>query len=235
VSRVLLSAACAGSVAVVITVSAACSHRRPVSRPLEQAPIGLEAGSETVVPSPLEAPGPSGRDAGTPLASAPDPSCALPLRCDAAPAAATFSVTLERAPCFGKCPVYLVTIDSRGNVSWLGRDFVDFVGSTTLPGDPKRARALVERILGACYFEMKDEYQSSMTDTAWANTTVTVGNRTKTIRHRLGDTIPDASETSTGEARCSAPAALTELENAIDEAANTARWIGQGGRASTTH
>src|SRR6185436_11964809 len=41
------------------------------------------------------------------------------------------SIRLERTACFGECPVYVVTIDARGNVTFEGRHFVRVEGKAT--------------------------------------------------------------------------------------------------------
>jgi Domain of unknown function (DUF6438) len=40
-------------------------------------------------------------------------------------------VKLERTSCFGECPVYSVTIDGRGNVTYDGEQFVRVKGRAT--------------------------------------------------------------------------------------------------------
>ena len=40
-------------------------------------------------------------------------------------------VTLERTPCFGKCPVYTVSIYNKGFVRFIGKKDVEPLGSNT--------------------------------------------------------------------------------------------------------
>jgi hypothetical protein len=42
-----------------------------------------------------------------------------------------FVISLERTSCFGECPVYSVTIDAKGNVTYDGKRFVRVEGRTT--------------------------------------------------------------------------------------------------------
>lgn len=208
----------AAGMVVGLVVACSSSPRTP-PRPIEQAPIGVVAAAPVATTSPEPAKVATTTDA-------PDPGCAVPTQCPITGGIGVFTIALERTACFGKCPTYRVTIDSRGSITWQGHDYVDQPGSTTVLGDAKKARELAEMILGSCFFDMKDEYRQPVTDHPWANTTVTIGNRTKTIRHYLGD------EDSNGESVdgvCSAPTALTRIENKIDEVTNTARWIGKGG------
>jgi hypothetical protein len=195
----------------------ACSPRGVSPRTVAHAPIGVETTSAVPLTSAV-----------TESVAVPDAACALPVKCDAREAGSLFSITLERTPCFGRCPVYRVTLDARGEIAWHGRDFIDAPGAFTVPGDARKARELIELVLASCFFEMQDEYASVLTDAAWANTTVTIGNTTKTVRHHLGDTLPGATPPP---GTCGAPATLTKIETAIDQVANTARWVGRGGAA----
>ncbi len=202
-----------------------CRPSRTAHPPIEQVPIGvvgaapLAAETEEIARGPGTAPSES---------EEPNPACAVPTQCPVPETMGTFSITLERTACFGRCPTYRVTIDSRGNVTWEGREWVDVPGTTEVLGDPKEARELAELVVGSCFFDMKDEYSAPVTDQAWAITTVSVGNRTKTIRHYLGE---PAGESARTDGVCSAPTVLTKIEEKIDEVANTARWVGTGGRA----
>lgn len=211
--------------ALIVVIVVACKPTRTPPRPIEQAPIGVvSAAPVSTAPAPVT----HGPEATPPPSEAPDPGCAVPTQCASTGTMGVFTIALERTACFGKCPTYRVVIDSRGNIKWEGHDWVDVPGVQTVFGDAKKARELAELIVMSCFFDMKDEYGGAVTDRAWANTTVTIGNRTKTIRHYLGD--------STGEGMpangvCSAPTSLTTIEQKIDEVANTARWIGTGGKA----
>ncbi len=204
---------------------AACKAPHAPPHPVEQAPIGVvSAAPVPTAPAPVT----HGSATTTPASDAPDPGCAVPTQCASTGTMGVFSIALERTACFGKCPTYRVTIDSRGNVKWEGFDWVDVPGVQTVFGDAKKARELAELVVMSCFFDMKDEYGGTVTDKAWANTTVSIGNRTKTVRHYLGDTESEGART---DGVCSAPSALTRIEQKIDEAANTARWVGTGGKA----
>lgn len=208
---------------LALFASVACTPPRPSPRPIAEAPIGIDA-SAPASTAPAGSTPPSAASGAGEAEVAPDPTCAVPTKCATTGAEGLFSIALERTACFGTCPVYRVTIDSRGSITWQGHDYVDMVGSTTVIGDAKKARELVELALSSCFFEMKDEYTAPVTDMPWANTTVTVGNRTKTVRHYLG-----SGEGEPSPGICSAPTVLTILEKKIDELTDTARWIGKGG------
>jgi hypothetical protein len=137
-----------------------------------------------------------------------------------APAAAPGSVTLERGPCFGTCPVYVVTLGRDGSIRFEGRRFVADTGISTGTVPPARVDSLFTELQSAGYFEFADSYRSGdpacrryATDLPTVITEVRLNGRVKRIEHDRG---------------CAeAPAVLSQLENRIDEVAGVARWIGQ--------
>ena|SRR5438445_9510076 len=48
------------------------------------------------------------------------------------------SITLERTPCYGHCPVYTVTVHGNGMVEYLGKSNVDIPGAQMTTVDPQR-------------------------------------------------------------------------------------------------
>ena len=117
-------------------------------------------------------------------------------------------IKLERTACFGACPVYNVTIDARGNVTYNGTQFVRIAGRQTDRIPVSRVGALLETIDRIGFFELNDKYRQLITDLPTTFVTVTRGGRTKVIEDYFG-----------------APTSLKDFERQIDEAAQTARWI----------
>ena len=124
------------------------------------------------------------------------------------------TITLERQPCFGACPVYTVTIHGDGRVEYNGADFVEVTGAQTAAVAPSAVQALADRLTEAGYFDWDDSYMNQdVTDLPYVISSVTLSDgTTKRIEHYHGDG--------------SAPDELTDLENLIDETANTAQWVG---------
>jgi hypothetical protein len=126
-------------------------------------------------------------------------------------------VRLERTPCFGRCPVYQVTISASGRVSFVGKTFVALQGEATGQASKPRLDSLLAEIERQGYFDFADRYVAGApacglyaTDAPSAITEVTHAGRHKRIEHDYG---------------CSqAPAILAELERGIDDVAGTARW-----------
>ena len=124
------------------------------------------------------------------------------------------SITLERQPCFGFCPVYTLTIHGDGHVTFRGFRFVEVTGEQTSEIDPAAVQALAGEMVVAGYFNWEDAYMNRLaTDHPYVLTSITLADgTTKSIEHYHGDFF--------------APEALTELEDRIDEVAGTARWSG---------
>jgi uncharacterized protein DUF6438 len=153
------------------------------------------------------------------------PSPGVPAN-DSVPApqvSATPSVSLERQPCFGTCPVYTVTIDRSGAVRFEGRRFVADTGVSISAIPPARVDSLLAELEAAGYFGFADRYapgepvcEHPATDLPTAITEVHLRDRTKRIEHYYG---------------CSgAPAILDSLERRIDSVAGVGRWVGGGER-----
>ena len=126
-------------------------------------------------------------------------------------------VSLERTACYGRCPIYTVTVLRDGTVRWEGKRFVDVTGKATGHLSAKQLAALTDAFKKADVFALKDKYTSyDVTDHPSANITYDDGTRKKTIAHYHGDR--------------SAPEALDKLESDIDGIVDTMRWIGKDRR-----
>jgi len=126
-------------------------------------------------------------------------------------------IKLERTSCFGSCPVYTVTLDARGGVTWLGEKFVRVEGQRTDRVQPSRIAALLTTADRIGFFNLSDRYrtirnpdgsETMVTDLPTTFVTITRGGRTKRIEDYIG-----------------APPGLKDLEQQIDETARTKRWI----------
>jgi uncharacterized protein DUF6438 len=123
-------------------------------------------------------------------------------------------VSLERTACYGRCPIYKVTVLRDGTVLWEGERFVKTVGKATAKLPPAALAQLADAFKTADFFALHDKYESyDVTDHPSAVTTFDDGKRKKTVRHYHGDR--------------SAPKAVYELEDAVDRIVGTAKWIGR--------
>ena len=146
-----------------------------------------------------------------PRAAQPDATAA------AAQSASHATVTLERMPCFGRCPTYRVQIDADGGVSFTGRANVDSTGARTGRADPAKQAALL-RLMDSVYFALEDGFTAGapscrpyIADMPRVITSMTTPTRARTIEHDLG---------------CPSVPRLNEIERRIEEAADVRRWIG---------
>jgi hypothetical protein len=127
-------------------------------------------------------------------------------------------IKLERTSCFGECPVYSVSIDAKGNVTYEGTKFVRVEGRQTDRIPVSRVAALLETADRIRFFELNDRYrtirnpdgtETMVTDLPTTIVTIIRAGRSRRVEDYIG-----------------APASLKELEQQIDDAARTTRWIG---------
>jgi hypothetical protein len=119
-----------------------------------------------------------------------------------------FVIKLERTACFGFCPVYRVSIDARGNVTYDGVSFVRVAGRQTDRIPISSVAALLATVDRIRFFELDDKYRQLITDLPTTFVTVTRDGHSKRIEDYFG-----------------APKSLHDLEQQIDDLAGTARWI----------
>jgi hypothetical protein len=126
-------------------------------------------------------------------------------------------IKLERTSCFGECPVYSVSIDAKGNVTYEGTKFVRVEGRQTDRIPVSRVAALLETVDRIRFFELNDRYrtirnpdgtETMVTDLPTTFVTVSREGRSKRVEDYIG-----------------APQSLKELEQQIDDAVRTKRWI----------
>ena len=69
------------------------------------------------------------------------------------------SIRLQRTSCYGPCPIYTVTIDARGTVTYEGERFVRVVGRQTAQIGTSTVATLLARAERIRFFEMRDAYR----------------------------------------------------------------------------
>jgi hypothetical protein len=92
------------------------------------------------------------------------------------------SVTLQRGPCFGTCPVYEVTLAADGTATWNGDRFIDRLGRYQGQMDLNDYGRLARFIQRADFFSWDPDYVASVTDLPNYYLTVVAGGQTKTVR-----------------------------------------------------
>jgi len=126
-------------------------------------------------------------------------------------------ITLERTACYGECPVYKVSIDGNGSVTYDGSQFVRVQGRKTARISPSEVGALFETAERTGFFDLHDQYriihnadgtETTVTDQPTTFVSITGNGRSKRVEDYVG-----------------APESLKRLEEQIDEAARTVRWV----------
>jgi len=126
-------------------------------------------------------------------------------------------IRLQRTSCYGPCPVYTVTIDARGGVTYDGERAVRVIGRRTAQIDPSIVTKLLSRAETIQFFHMRDAYRvieypdgtvTMVTDLPTTIVTVTVNGRTKRVEDYMA-----------------APDSFAAFERDIDAAAGTKRWV----------
>src|SRR3954469_345953 len=80
-------------------------------------------------------------------------------------AGSALTVSLERTACYGRCPIYKVTVLRDGTVEWQGEQFVKTRGKATAKLSPATMAQLAEAFKAADFFALHDKYDNrEMTD-----------------------------------------------------------------------
>jgi hypothetical protein len=129
------------------------------------------------------------------------------------PVDATTVITLDRSECYGFCPSYSLTIRGDGAAAYQGRRFVKVVGAASTQLQVSAVQALVDEMVQADYFKLSVPTpcaQGMMSDNPTATTSLTLAGRSHTVENYHGNPC--------------APAALTGIEDRIDEVAGSSQW-----------
>jgi ankyrin repeat protein len=121
------------------------------------------------------------------------------------------SITLSRTGCMADCPSYTVKVNTKG-IFFEGRGDVAARGEHFAIVDPAEVRALAKRFVNADFYSMDAAYEASVTHEPAYTLSINIDGKKKQIQDYVGE--------SKGM-----PAVISELEDAVDELADTERWI----------
>lgn len=121
------------------------------------------------------------------------------------------SIILRRSGCYGSCPSYAVTVSTEG-VVFDGDGFVVASGKHKDTVAPAKVRELAGRFVAGDFYSMDDVYQANVTDSPTYQISVDIDGHTKAVEDYVGEWV-------------GMPAVISELEDAVDELAQTERWI----------
>lgn len=94
------------------------------------------------------------------------------------------TISLERTSCHGTCPVYQVTIRRDGNITYVGREHVNHIGTHTGFADPEAVERLFKLADKYKFFGFKDKYPSATSGGASAITSIQTGTRRKRVENQ---------------------------------------------------
>lgn len=123
------------------------------------------------------------------------------------PSDASTLMELKKSPCFGKCPVFEMTISKNGKVTYNGQRFTEKMGKFTKQLSEAALNDLNKKFADTDVFQYKDEYRVEVTDLPSTNIAYHADGKSKTIGGN--GTFPDP---------------VVALVKALDEIANSDGW-----------
>ena len=128
----------------------------------------------------------------------------------------TVVIRLVRSGCYGSCPSYSVTIRNQ-RILFNGGGFVVATGEHKGTIDPNQVRELAQKFINADFYSMDDSYRAWVTDNPTFVVSIAIDGHSKEVEDYVGSWV-------------GMPAVITELEEGVDSAAGSQRWInGSGG------
>jgi hypothetical protein len=124
-------------------------------------------------------------------------------------------IILERTRCFGICPAYKVTIQADGKVEFVGEKFVNAIGLQQKTISSKKVALMVDAADNINFFDLKGNYDC-LEGANYTTVTLTIS--------RYGDTRKIVHYHGCQSANKEELAALTQLEDKIDELSEIAEW-----------
>lgn len=150
------------------------------------------------------------------------------------------SLKMERSGCYGPCPVYDLTIQPDGKVSFEGKFWTEVKEKTEGKITQEQLKKIIASIEEANFFSLDNAYNydskncpNIATDSATVNLSIKLNGKEKTINHYQGcfenDKPKDAASINKPQdlREIIYPQELYKLENKIDEIIETKRWIGE--------
>ncbi len=134
----------------------------------------------------------------------------------------TVAMRLERGPCYGRCPEYLVEILENGTVRFVGRKHVNVLGAQQRTISASQVRALQNQFAETGFATMDSAYIEGakgcgrfLSDGPRMVLGARVGTAMKSVQHDAGCT--------------DAPRVLQTLAAQVDSVARTSAWIAGAG------
>jgi hypothetical protein len=123
-----------------------------------------------------------------------------------------FEIKLERTECYGTCPVYSVSVDEDGVVTFIGKKHVSFTGRKIYSIPKEDAAALARDFIAMRDAGLKRAYRGNVFDVATYSASFSSENYNQTIIDYAG--YDDAM-----------PPSVTKLQNRIDEVTRSTQFL----------
>lgn len=94
--------------------------------------------------------------------------------------------SIKRTPCYGRCPMYKLTIMDNGEVIYQGKQFVEKLGTYSGLLTSEDLMTILERAKETNYFELEDAYDVPIADFPTCVTSVTKDGKTKRVMNKQG-------------------------------------------------
>lgn len=121
------------------------------------------------------------------------------------------AISLSRSGCLGSCPAYEVSVTTK-EIVFTGSYFVVASGRHVASVETAGVRKLAEKFIEADFYSMEDSYQASVTDCSAFNISIDIDGHRKSIIDYVGAWV-------------GMPSVITDLEEDVDDLAQTKRWI----------
>lgn len=95
-------------------------------------------------------------------------------------------VSLKRTPCFGRCPIYRVTIMENGELVYEGKRFVEKLGTYSGLITGQDVENIIKKINEVGYFKMEEAYDVPIADFPTCVTSVNLDGKSKSIMNKQG-------------------------------------------------
>ena len=92
-------------------------------------------------------------------------------------------IRMERSPCFGKCPSYVITIQSNGALQYEGRNNAPFTGKRTAKLTPAQTKKLFKQFEQQKLKSLKSVYPVIASDLPHLHYTFHWGKKSKTVKN----------------------------------------------------
>ncbi len=90
------------------------------------------------------------------------------------------SISLSRSGCYGKCPVYQITLNRDGSILYKGNMFVEHIGSYSVETDFDFQK-FEELVKTSDFFNLEDSYMEDVADIPSCGVTVRTGSKVKSV------------------------------------------------------